>query len=89
MGKAGIKNIQEHPFPDFIKPIGIYYVVCEDGVKSYALLEIEKGKEDEAFKFFNKRVANYLPVPGFGWREEILRTMEEAFPLIGMEAPQV
>ncbi len=86
-GKAVVKNFREYPFPDFIKPTGPYITLSEDGCKGYIIVEIEKGKEDEAFKFFNRRIANYLPVPGFGWKEERLLTMEESMPLVGIEAP--
>jgi len=89
MGKAGVKNFQENPWPDFVKLTGPFYMVCEDGCKCYALIEIEKGKEDEAFKISNSRTANYLSVPGYGGKTEILMTIEEAYPLIGMEAPRI
>ncbi len=87
ISKAVLKNFQEHPFPDFMKPLGIYNVLCESGVKGYAILEIEKGKEDEAFKVINSRYANYLSVPGFGCREERLLPLEDSLPLVGMAAP--
>jgi hypothetical protein len=86
-GKAVVKNFQEHPFPDFIKLSGPYNSVYEEGIKSYVVIEIEKGKEDEAFKIFNTRIANYLPVPGYGQKLEILTTMEESLSLVGLEAP--
>jgi len=86
-GKAVVKNFQEHPFPDFIKLTGPYSVLYEDGCKSIVIIEIEKGKEDEAFKIFNKRLANYMPVPGFGYKEERLATMEESLSSLGLEAP--
>lgn len=88
LAKAGIKNFQENPFPDFMRLTGPFYAVYEDGLKAYSILEIDKGKEDEAFQILNKRLANYIPAPGFGWREERLMTMEEAYPLLNMEAPQ-
>jgi len=84
MGKAVVKNFQELPFPDYIKPLGIYNTFYENGVKGYAILEIEKGKEEDAFKFLNKRVVNYLSIPGFGCKEERLRTMEESLALVGL-----
>ena len=83
-GKAVIKNFQEHPFPDSVKLIGPYSLVDEHGCKSIAILEIEQGKESEALKIVNKRMANYLRVPGFGSKEEILLTMEEILPLVGL-----
>jgi len=89
MGKAGAKNFQEHPLPGFMKLTGPYITICEEGCKAYNIIEIEEGKEDEAFKVINTRMANYLPVPGFRSREERLLIMGEAYPLIGMKAPQV
>jgi hypothetical protein len=86
-GKAAVKNFQENPWPAFIKLIGPYSLVCESGCKSYAILEIESGKEDEAFKIITKRLANYISVPGFGWKEERLLTMAESFVLLGLEGP--
>ena len=86
-GEAVVKNFQEHPFPDFPKLSGPYSVAYEDGCKSIVIIEIEKGKEDEAFKLFHKRLANYLPVPGYGSKGEILMNMEESLSLIGLEAP--
>jgi hypothetical protein len=84
MGKAVVKNFQELPFPDYIKPLGIYNTVAENGIKGYAIIEIDKGKEDDAFKFINKRMVNYLSVPGIGFKEERLRTMEESLALVGL-----
>jgi hypothetical protein len=88
-GKAVAKNSQEHPFPDFVKPLGLYGVFCEEGFKVYAIIETEKGKEDEAFKVFNLRNANYLSIPGYGYKEERLLTMEESFTMISMATPTV
>jgi hypothetical protein len=83
-GKEVVKNFQEHPFPAFVKLIGPYGLIYEHGCKSIAILEIEQGKESEALKIVNKRMANYLRVPGFGSKEEILLTMEEILPLVGL-----
>lgn len=80
--KAVLKNAQEHPLPDFIVTKALYGLVVEGGGKAIAILEYEKGKEEEALKIGNKRLANYLKVPGFGWREERLMTMEECFSMI-------
>ena len=77
-GKAVIKNFQEHPWPDFARLTGAYAAICEDRMKAYAILEIEKGKEDETFKVADKRLANYISIPGFRYKEERLITMEEA-----------
>ena len=84
-GKAGVKNFLENPWPDFVKLIGPYTTIYEDGCKTYVILEIENGKEDEAFKIVNKRAANYMSVPGFGWREERVVTREETLVLLGLE----
>jgi hypothetical protein len=86
-GKAVAKNFQEYPLPDFIKLIGPYGLIYENGCKSIAILEIEQGKESEAFKIFNKRMANYMSIPGFGSKGELLMTMEESLPLIGLGTP--
>jgi hypothetical protein len=86
-GKAVAKNYQEHPLPDFMKLNGAYSLVYEDGCKTIAIVEIEEGKEGDAFKVFNKRLSNYLRVPGFGWKEEILRTFEESFSIVGLDTP--
>ena len=83
-GKAVLKNFQENPFPDYIKPLGLYATPYENGIKTYAILEIQEGKEDDAFKIFNKRLANYLPVPGYGSKEERLLTMEESLAVVGL-----
>jgi hypothetical protein len=88
MAKAGAKNFQENPWPDSMRLNGPFYVAYEDGMKCYALFEIDKGKDDEVFKVFNKRLAIYLTVPGFGSKAEILMTMEEAYPLLNMEVPK-
>ena len=84
-GKAGVKNFLENPWPDFVKLIGPYSLFCEDGCKTYAILEIEDGKEDEYFKIANKRMANYMSVPGFGSKEERLLSREETLVLLGLE----
>jgi len=84
-GKAGVRNFLENPWPDFVKLTGPYSLVCEDGCKTYAILEIENGKEDEVFKIANKRLVNYMSVPGFRGKEERLMTKEETFALLGLE----
>jgi hypothetical protein len=88
IAKAAAKNFQENPWPDSTRLTGPFYVVYEDGIKCYALLEIDKGKEDEAFRVSYKRTANYVAIPGYGAKTEILMTMEEAYPLLNMEAPR-
>jgi hypothetical protein len=85
--KVVVKNFQEHPLPDFMKMIGSYTAICEDGGKTYAIIDIEKGQEDEAFKIVNKRLKNYLPIPGFGWKEERLLDMQEGLALAGLDGP--
>jgi len=87
LGKASMKNSLENPLPDFVKLTGPFITVCEDGYKAYAILEIENGKEDEAFKIFNKRLANYMSVPGLRCKEERLLTREETVVLLGLEGP--
>jgi len=83
-GKAVVKNFQEHPFPEGIKMIGPYSAMYENGIKNIVIFEIEHGKESELFKITDKRLVNYLPVPGFGWKEERLSTMEECLSLVGL-----
>ncbi len=87
LGKASVKNFLDHPWPEFVKLTGPYSLVCEDGCKTYAILEIENGKEGEAFKIISKRLANYMSVPGFAWKEERLSTREESLVLLGLEGP--
>jgi hypothetical protein len=84
MGKAVVKNFAEYPFPSYIKVIGIYQLFSENGIKMYAILDIEKGKEDDAVKLFYKRGLNYLSVPGYGSKVEILTPMEESLALLGL-----
>jgi hypothetical protein len=86
-GKAVVKNFQENPLPDFLKLIGPYSLLYEGGCKTIAIIEIEAGKESEAFKIFNRRASNYMKVPGFTSREEILRNMEESFSMLGLDKP--
>jgi hypothetical protein len=88
LAKAGLKNFQENPLPDSARLIGPFYAGYEGGLKCYNILEIENGKEEEVYQVLNKRLANYVPVPGIGWTEERVFTMEEAYPLLNMEAPK-
>ncbi len=84
---AALKNWQENPFPSFVKMIGPFFTVGEEGHKCYTILEIDKGKEDEAFQIINKRIINFYPIQGFRHREERLATMEEGAALLNIEAP--
>ena len=88
MAKAAAKNFKENPFPDFMRLTGPFYVVYEDGIRCYALVEIDKGKEEEGFQVFNKRTVNYVPITGYGAKTEVLMTMEEVYPLLSMEVPK-
>ena len=84
--KAGLKNFQELPFPDYVKQTGPYGLIGEEGMKVYTILEIEKGKEDEFLELFNKRVFKYTLVKGYTLKVEILMTVQEILSFIDLEA---
>jgi hypothetical protein len=84
--KVVLKNFEELPFPDYVRPVGgPYGLLSEDGAKTIAILEIDKGKEDEGLDFLNKRCFKYAPVEGYKQKTEFLLTMPEVLSYLDLE----
>ncbi len=69
------------------KEIGIWLNFGGDGIKSFAIHEVEKGHEDQAFKALTDFFIPFLKIEGFKVNIEPVLTPEDALPLIGITPP--
>ncbi len=72
------------PRPDYINEIGLYVRYGGKGIKSYYLVEIEKGHEDEGIKEISKRMTVYFEVEGYEIDSEVVMAAEDAVALLGL-----
>ena len=68
---------------DFVKRINIW-VVSEFDNKIYALYEVPNEKMFDGYLSISTRYAGYRTVEGFKFKIEVLATVQEALPMIGL-----
>ena len=67
-----------------MKMLGPYIVMGGDGVKDYAIYEVEKGQADKALAEIMGRLSGFFPIPGYRASLEVAITQIEALPLVGL-----
>jgi len=82
VAKAFIK-LMETPLPSFVN-YTVYTTTSEVGIKAYGLFEIENRKLAEGIMEVIKRHVPYHDIVGYRWKMEILLTVEEALPFVGL-----
>ena len=90
MAKKYIEVAQKIPYESFEKllvPVGARSV--KDGMKVTVIVEVEKGKYEEAYKLAVRRMIEFYGIEGLRYEMETLLTGEEAMPLIGLKMPAV
>ena len=85
VGRQFVESLKD-PLPDYINRLAIYTRYGDKGIQAYSPVEIEKGREDEGLKELVKWYTQYFDIEGFEVRMEIELAVEEALPLIGLEA---
>jgi len=83
VGKVAVKILAK-PYSPYIKRLSLYATLGGDGVKTYALYEIEKGHVEEGIKELIKRYVPYYSIEGWKYTSETLLTVEEALATIGL-----
>jgi len=82
-GKVAVEAYTKAP-PPHVKTLGLYIAPGGDGVKSYALYEIEKGHVDEGYKGLLKVYVPFFNIEGWKFAVEPVLSVEEALPLVGL-----
>ncbi len=70
--------------PSNMKMLGPYVVMGGDGVKDYAIYEVEKGQADKALADILGRLSGLFRIPGYKASLEVAVTQVEALPLVGL-----
>ena len=84
IGKKALEALK-NPLPDYINRGQIYALYGGKGIKTYTMYEIEKGREDEGIKEITQRYTAYFDVEGFEITSEVVLTIEEAMPMLGLQ----
>jgi hypothetical protein len=84
-GKVFVESVAK-PRP-YVNRVGMWMCYGDDGIKTWAVYEVEKGHEEEGLKTI---VNNYIPffgVEGYKIKIEPVMKPEEALELIGLTPP--
>lgn len=84
VGKITIDSVKSNPLPDFLKRVGMYIVFGAEGLKSYALYDVDEGHEYEGYKDICNRFARFFPIEGFQTTIECLIPVEEGLNFVGL-----
>lgn len=82
-GKVAVEAYTK-ALPSYVKTIGLYLALGGDGIKSYALYEIEKGHVDEGYTGLLKVYVPFFNIEGWKFTVEPLLSVKEALPIIGL-----
>lgn len=83
VGKISVQ-ILGRPLPSYVRMHGPYLAFGGDGIKSYTLYDVEEGHGEEWHKEMMKQLAELLGVEGFKATVEVLLSVEDALPLVGL-----
>ena len=82
VAKEGVKLAGTPPLN--MKMLGPYVVMGGDGVKDYAVYEVENGQADKALSEIIGRLSGLFRIPGYRASLEVAITQMEALPLVGL-----
>ncbi len=89
VAKKVIEVLKKYPpDPSLAKTLSIGAKATTDGIKVITVTEVKKGKFDEAYALANKSAMEYTSIEGFKFEMETYMDANEAFKVIGMEAPE-
>ena len=83
IGKVYMEKMDK-PKAALINRVGLWLNAGEDGVKSWSVYEVEKGRENEGYKEIISRHSPYFSIEGFKLKIEAVLKPEDALPLIGI-----
>ena len=72
--------------PSNMKMLGPYIVMGGDGVKDYAIYEVEKGQADKALTEILGRLLGLFRIPGYRASLEVAMTQTQALQSVGSKA---
>lgn len=70
--------------PKNMKMLGPFFVMGGEGIKDYAVYEVEKGQADTALAEILGRLSGLFRIPGYKASLEVAVTQVEALPLVGL-----
>lgn len=83
VGKIAVKILSQ-PLPSYVKMHGPLSTFGGDGVKCYTIYDVEKGHGEEWHKEMCQRLAELVGVDGFKPTIEVVLSVEDALPLVGL-----
>jgi hypothetical protein len=82
-----VEVLSKNPYPEYIKR-NYYMKFGGDGITTYTIYDVEKGKEADGLKEIGSRSALFVTsLEGYKCTLEVLYTIEEGFAMISMAAP--
>ena len=90
VAKKYLEVLQKIPYESFEKPlVPVGARSVKDGMEVINIVDVEKGKFEEAYNLTVRRLLMFIGIVGFTYEVEMLLTGEEAMPLIGLKMPAV
>jgi len=87
VGKAFIQGAAKK-VPPFMKRIEVYNTSCDEGIRAYAIWEIQDEKAADGIRELTNRMVPYTQIEGYRWRLELLMKVSETLPLLGLAPPK-
>jgi len=84
-GKAFVEAVAK-PLP-YVNRVGMWMCYGDDGIKTWAVYEVEKGHEEEGLKAITNIYILFFDVEGYKTKFEYVIKPEEALQLIGLTPP--
>jgi hypothetical protein len=85
--KLALDTLANNPYPEFIKR-NYYFAFGEEGIRTYTIFEIDKGKEEEGLKDIQNRVLKFaVSLKGMKSVLEPVFTVEEIFTMMSELMP--
>jgi hypothetical protein len=87
VGKIFVQNLGKK-LPPFLKRIEVYNTGCDEGIRVYAIYEIQDDKVADGIREITARMVPFHEVEGYRWRSEILLKATESLAMIGLAPPK-
>ena len=82
--------LSNDPPPEYVRIVELYTRSGGDGYKAFQIYEIEKGKEEEGFRYISRGLVEIMnAIEGYRGELNVVYNMAGALEFLGMEAPAV
>ena len=84
--RLAVETLATNPYPEFIKR-DYYFMFDEDGIKTFTIFDIEKGREEEGLKDIQNRLTKFsISIEGMKAKLDPVFTLEDVFAVVGQLA---